>query len=144
MTTIVRTVTVPAPISKVAAYLSDFTNTAQWDPSTESCRRLDSGPLAIGSRYENVQKSSRNTPFSYTVEEYEPGRRIMLTGHNPRVRSRDEMVFTPTAQGGTSVTYTVDVVLRGWAKAGQFVMPLVMKRIADKAEQGMRERLLDL
>jgi hypothetical protein len=37
MITAERQVATAAPLSKVAAYLSDFTNTADWDPHTEEC-----------------------------------------------------------------------------------------------------------
>jgi len=143
MTHIVRTVTVPTPIGRVAPYLSDFATTEEWDPHTESCRRLDDGTLHVGSRFENVQSGSKK-PFVYTVEEYEPGRRIVLTGDNGRMDTRDELTFTPTPDGGTAVRYTVDITLHGLRRAGQPLMPLIMKRIADDAEDGMRERLLQL
>ncbi|MDQ3457477.1 MAG: SRPBCC family protein [Actinomycetota bacterium] len=56
MITVEREVVTRAPLSKAAAYLSDFTNTAKWDPHTEECPRLDSGPLQVGAKYRNVQR----------------------------------------------------------------------------------------
>lgn len=137
-----RTVTVDRPVEKVAAYLSDFTTTAEWDPHTVSCRRLDSGPLAVGARFENVQHlAGRDSTLTYEVTTYEPGRRIVLEGGNDTVRSRDEMVFDPTPEGGTAVTYTVDIELLGLAKVGQPVLSLALKKVADEGAAGMRSQL---
>lgn len=55
MITVEREVVTGAPLSRVAAYLSDFTNTADWDPHTKECQRLHSGPLQVGANYRNVQ-----------------------------------------------------------------------------------------
>lgn len=144
MTTTSRTVAVPRPLTRVAAYLEDFTSSAQWDPHTVSCRRLDEGPVAVGARFENVQRlAGHDTALVYTVTEYEPGRRIVLEGGNDTVRTRDEMVFVETAEG-TEVTYTVDLELTGAAKLAQPAMALPMKKIADEGADGMREQLLKL
>lgn len=145
VTTTSRTVAVPRPLPQVAAYLSDFTTAAEWDPHTVSCTRLDDGPLAVGARFENVQRlAGHDSTLVYTVTEYEPGERIVLEGGNDTVHSRDEMVFVETADGGTEVTYTVDIELTGAAKLAQPAMPLAMKKIADEGADGMRETLLRL
>jgi uncharacterized protein YndB with AHSA1/START domain len=145
MPTASRSVTVDRPIDKVARYLSDFSTTAEWDPHTASCRRLDSGPLGVGARFENVQRlAGHDSTLTYEVTEYEPGRRIVLEGGNDTVRTRDEMTFVESAPGVTTVTYTVEVHLLGAAKLGELLVPAVMKKVADDGEDGMRERLLRL
>jgi hypothetical protein len=68
MTATSRTVIVDRPVDKVAAYLSDFSTSAEWDPHTVTCRRLDAGPLGVGARFENVQKvMGRESPLTYEV-----------------------------------------------------------------------------
>ncbi|MCW2527255.1 MAG: Polyketide cyclase/dehydrase [Pseudonocardiales bacterium] len=140
-----RDVTVDRPINAVAAYLCDFTTTAQWDPHTVSCRRLDDGPLQVGARYENVQRiAGRESTLTYTVTDYEPGKRIVLEGGNDTLRTHDEMTFTETATGGTTVTYAVDVELHGLAKAGTPMLSLAIKKIADEGAEGMHRQLQTL
>ncbi|MDQ1741971.1 MAG: hypothetical protein QOE23_310 [Pseudonocardiales bacterium] len=79
MPTASRSVTVDQPVDKVAAYLCDFTSTADWDPHTVSCRRLDDGPLGVGARFENVQRlAGHESTLVYEVTEHQPGRRIVL------------------------------------------------------------------
>lgn len=145
MPTATRSVTVDRPIGRVADFLSDFASTAEWDPHTVSCRRLDDGPLGVGARYENVQRlAGRESTLVYEVTEYEPGRRVVLEGGNDTVRTRDEMTFAESGAGQTTVTYTIDLHLLGAAKLGEPLVPVLMKKVADDGEDGMRERLLML
>jgi hypothetical protein len=55
MIAIRRRIEADRPVEQVADYLSDFTTTAAW-VHTVSCTRLDSGPLRIGSEFDNVQR----------------------------------------------------------------------------------------
>jgi uncharacterized protein YndB with AHSA1/START domain len=136
---------VDQPIEKVAAFLSDFSTTAEWDPHTKSCTRLDEGPVRVGARFENVQHlAGRDSTLTYEVTEYEPGRRIVLKGSNDTVHSRDEMRFEATPEGGTQVTYAVEIALLGLAKLGQPVLTIGLKKLADEGAEGMRRRLADL
>ena len=145
MPTASRSVTVDRPIDKVADFLSAFASTAEWDPHTVSCRRLDDGPLGVGARYENVQRlAGHESTLIYQVTEYQPGRRIVLEGGNDTVHTRDEMTFAESGDGGTTVTYTIDLQLLGAAKLGELLVPAIMKKVADDGEDGMRESLLKL
>lgn len=145
MTVLTRTVTVPRPIATVAAYLSDFSTSAEWDPHTVSCKRLDEGPLGVGARFENVQRvAGHETTLEYTVTDYLPGRRIMLEGGNDTVHSQDELVFAEMPDGGTTVTYTVDIEFLGAAKLAQPLLPVMMNKLADEGAEGMQQRLLAL
>ena len=145
MPTTSRTVTVARPVEIVAAYLSDFSTSADWDPHTVSCRRLDEGPLRVGARFENVQRlAGHESVLTYTVTEHDPGQRLVLEGGNDSVHTRDEMVFSRTAQGGTTVTYTVTVELQGLLVAGTPLVPAMMTKIADDGAAGMRAKLFTL
>lgn len=53
MSEIDRTVTVPGNQRLVWDYLSDFTNTEEWDPPTESTERV-SGDGGVGTLYRRV------------------------------------------------------------------------------------------
>ena len=50
-----RSVTVGQPVDRVFAYLSDFTNTTEWDPGTVRTERV-AGDGGVGTRYHNVSK----------------------------------------------------------------------------------------
>ena len=57
------------------------------------------------------------------------------------MHTRDEMTFVETPDGGTSVTYAVEVELHGLAKAGRPLLPAAMKKIADDGAASMHRRL---
>ena len=140
MTTIERTVTVDRPLEKVFAYLSDFTNTTEWDPGTVETVRVD-GDGGVGTTYRNTSSfAGMKTQLTYVVERLEPGRVFALHGENGTVVARDTMTFAKTPTG-TSVTYRAVFDFKGLVK---FVAPLMaplFKRLGDEAEKGMREAL---
>jgi uncharacterized protein YndB with AHSA1/START domain len=141
---IVRSVTVARPLDEVFAYLSDFTNTNEWDPGTVRTDRV-SGDGGLGSRYHNVSKFlGRETELDYLVIEHVPGERFALRGENATVVANDTMTFmrSHTAEGeGTTVTYHAAFEFKGVAK---FVAPLLapaLKKLGDEAEAGMHDAL---
>lgn len=138
---IVRTVTVDRPIERVFEYLSDFTTTNEWDPGTVRTTR-EIGEGGVGTRYHNVSRfMGRETELTYVVEEVSPARRFRLRGENQSLVAHDTMTFTPTSEGGTTVTYRAEFDLKGLAKlAGPFLAP-AFKRLGDEAEDGLRTAL---
>jgi len=84
-----RTITVPGDQQKVWDYLSDFTNTEEWDPPTESTSRI-SGDGGVGTQYRNVsQILGKETEVLYTVVAHEAPRRLELEGDAGTVRLHD-------------------------------------------------------
>ncbi|MBA3292361.1 MAG: SRPBCC family protein [Geodermatophilaceae bacterium] len=134
MITVERQVATAAPLSKVAAYLSDFTNTADWDPHTEECVRLDNGPLRTGAHYRNVQKvAGRSSELHYKLVDYRPEEQVKVIGQGKNVKATDTMIFDAEEGGGTLVTYRAEFVFSG---ASRLAEPLGENR----SEQGRRRR----
>jgi uncharacterized protein YndB with AHSA1/START domain len=140
---VTRRVRTSTPVELVSAYLSDFTTTATWDPHTASCRRVDDGPVAVGSVFDNVQRFGPvRSRFRYRVEHYEPGNRIVLTSQSGSVDLRDTMTFVADRDGSaTTVTYTARLRLKGAAKAAAPIVRRMFDRIADQAADGMQRTL---
>lgn len=68
MTEISRSFTVTPPPPVVIDYLKDFGNAEEWEPGTESCTRIDDGPIAVGSRWHNVSKiAGMRTELTYEL-----------------------------------------------------------------------------
>src|SRR3954453_10789958 len=113
MASITRVVPSMLPVGEVADYLSDFTTTAQWDPHTASCERMDDGPISVGSRFRNTQQVGRfTTSYDYRVTSFDPGRYIELHAESRAARLTDTMRFEGTPGGGSCVTYTATVELK--------------------------------
>ncbi len=138
-----REVTTSAPPDRVFAYLSDFTNTTEWDPGTVKTVRT-SGDGGVGTTYANTSKfMGRETELTYEVIEYSAPTRIVLHGTNKTVDATDSITVGAHG-GGTKVTYVADFAFSGVAK---FLAPLfapALKKLGDDAKKGMDEALAKL
>jgi len=136
----------------VAAYLSDFTNTANWDPHTEECVRLDNGPLRTGAHYRNLQKvAGRSSELHYDLVDYRPEEQVKVIGQGPlqpsvkrvgkNVKATDTMIFDAEEGGGTLVTYRAEFVFSGASRFAEPLLKIVLNRVGDDGAEGMRRAL---
>lgn len=131
-----RTFTVDRPAAQVVAYLADFANAEQWDPGTQSCTRIDAGPVAVGARWHNVSKVlGRDTELEYTLERLEPGR-VVLVGRNDTATSTDD-ITVKERPGGAAVFYDSTVELHGLAKLGAPVVKVEFERLGNETVEGI-------
>lgn len=138
-----RSVETTASPAKVFAYLSDFTNTEQWDPGTVTTTRV-SGDGGVGTTYANTSKfAGRETELTYVVKEHVPDSRFVLRGTNKTVTATDTMEIAP-AGTGSKVTYTADFEFQGLAKLVVPFMGGAFKKLGDEAEEGLRTALAKL
>lgn len=131
-----RTFAVAKPIDEVIKYLADFSNAEAWDPGTVTCTRIDTGPVKVGSKWNNVSKfRGRETTLEYRLVSLEADG-LVLEGVNKTVTSTDEMRFTALPEG-TRVSYTANlefhgiIKLVGWAAKGEF------NKLGDQVEKQM-------
>jgi carbon monoxide dehydrogenase subunit G len=136
MTKISRTFTVdPAP-SVVLDYLKDFSHAEQWDPGTETCERLDSGPVTVGSRWHNTSKiAGVSTELDYELKELTDSK-VVFVGTNDTATSTDTITVVPSGTG-SEITYDADIELKGAAKLGTPVVKLVFEKIGSDTEDDM-------
>ncbi|GGV23577.1 polyketide cyclase [Kitasatospora herbaricolor] len=134
MITVERSITVDRPAGEVLRYLADFGNTVTWDPGTESCTRLDDGPVREGSRWLNVSVfRGRRTRLDYRLDRYEADR-LVFVGENRTVTATDDIGVR--ARGGrTVVLYRAQLRFKGLARvAGPFLRP-AFERLADEVAE---------
>jgi carbon monoxide dehydrogenase subunit G len=106
---------------KAFAFLSEFENTSEWDPSTPVMDKLTPGPVAVGHRYH-------------------ADRHIKLRGENKTVTAFDSVDVSPSGQGSL-VKYTAEFRIKGPAKILQpFLKPAFMS-LRDPALNGIRDTL---
>jgi carbon monoxide dehydrogenase subunit G len=138
-----RSVETTAPPAAVFAYLSDFTNTNEWDPGTVNTERV-SGDGGVGTKYHNTSKfMGRETELTYEVVEHQPDQLFALRGENKSVIANDSMQIEPQG-AGSRVTYTAGFEFKG---LGKFVAPLLqpaLKKLGDEAQSGLRDALAKL
>ena len=136
MTTVTRTFTVnPAPVV-VIDYLKDFAHAEEWDPGTETCTRLDSGPVVVGSRWHNTSRiAGVSTELEYELRELTADR-IVLVGTNDTATSTDTITVVPHGDG-SEVTYEAVIEMKGAAKLASPLVKLVFEKIGRDTEDDM-------
>ncbi len=148
MPTIERTIVTTAAPETVWDYLSDFTNTNEWDPGTVRTVRA-AGSGGVGTTYENTSKFlGRETKLIYTVVESNAPIRLQLRGINDQVTATDTMTFTAVGTG-TQVHYLADLQFKGLLGRADPLLSLPglnypFKQLGDGAERGIRTALARL
>jgi uncharacterized protein YndB with AHSA1/START domain len=139
-----RTVETTAAPAAVFAYLSDFSNTTEWDPGTIETTRV-SGDGGVGTVYRNVSEFNGNrSELTYETVELVPERRIALRGEGKAAHADDTMELTPTDGGGTRVDSPADIRFKGLLKLAEPFLGKAFKKLGDEAEAGLREALARL
>jgi len=143
MTSTIRldeTIEVRRPLREVFDYISEFSRIEEWDPAVARGVRSTEGPLGVGSQFRIDMKAGFS--LHYTVVEWEPNRRLLMTVDSKPFTAREEIFFKPTADG-TRVRYVAifDFVapLARLAK----IFPGVMDRVGKSAVAGMKRALED-
>ncbi|MBM7774488.1 carbon monoxide dehydrogenase subunit G [Actinokineospora baliensis] len=138
MVDVKRTFTVRASPDAVLDYLRDFSRAEEWDPGTVSCRRLDDGPVRVGSTWHNVSKFlGSETELRYELTVSEPGR-LQFIGRNNTATSTDDIRVGPGERPGESaLTYHAHVEFHGAAKLAAPVAKVALEKLGTETEQSL-------
>jgi NAD(P)-dependent dehydrogenase (short-subunit alcohol dehydrogenase family)/uncharacterized protein YndB with AHSA1/START domain len=135
-----ETIEVRRPVREVFAYISEFSRVEEWDPAVARGLRTTEGPLGVGSQFRIDMKAGFS--LHYSVVEWVPDRRLLMTVDSKPFTAREEIFFRRTADG-TRVRYvaTFDFVAPLALLATTF--PGVMDRVGKSAMAGMKRALED-
>jgi hypothetical protein len=121
--------------------IADFSTSASWDPGVLEARRVRPGsPTAdgVGARYDlTVSFRGRSSEMLYTTTRYERPILVVLEGVGPRITATDTIEFEPAPQGGTRITYTADLRLKGVAKLAAPFLSGAFEQMGRRAIDGM-------
>ena len=144
MTSVTRTFVVKPDPSTVINYLKDFANAEQWDPGTETCTRIDSGPVTVGASWHNVSKiAGVTTELTYFLNKVSDDT-IVLVGKNDSATSTDTITVRPRDGGGSEITYHADIDMHGAAKLAAPAVKLIFEKLGNDTEKQMSEVLNQL
>jgi carbon monoxide dehydrogenase subunit G len=127
--------------SEAFAYMAAFENVAQWDPGVLEAQRLTDGPVHLGTEFRVLtQTGKRRIPLTYRVSEFEEGSRLVLAAATSTLRSVDEVRVVAKDEGST-VTYRANLSLRGVLRVANPFLGSTLKKIGDRARDGLRREL---
>ncbi|WBC14764.1 SRPBCC family protein [Micromonospora sp. WMMA1998] len=101
----VESVEIAADVDQVWAVQSDVERWPEWTPSVTAARRLEPGPLALGSTTRLTQPRLR--PAVWRVTEIDPPYAFVWESASPGVRSRGEHRLVRLADGRTRAELTL-------------------------------------
>jgi hypothetical protein len=105
MRTFSSTIEIAASPARVWTVMSDVERWHEWTPSITSVERLDSAPLALGSRAR--VKQPKLAPATFVVTEWQPERGFDWVTRNPAVTAVGRHWIQPIASG-VRVTLSVE------------------------------------
>jgi hypothetical protein len=139
-----REIVVPTPLATTFAYLSRFSSAEEWDPGVIRAEMVTAEPVGLGSRFRLIAVFlGAKVPLEYEIIEYDPPRRVVLTAENRSVRSTDTISFESAASGGTVVRYEAVLLPKGAARLADPLFALALRRVGDRAAEGLRAALVD-
>ena len=130
-------VEVAAPVERVWEVLLDVERWPEWASTVTSVRRLDDGPLAVGSKVRIEQPRIPST--EYVVTELEPDRSFVWVATAPGVRTTARHLLEELGPDGTRVTLAVEQAGPVAAVMGRFYRRLTDRYLAAEAE-GIKAR----
>ena len=131
-----RTVEVQATPAEVWAVLTDVEAWPQWTASMEEIRRLDSGPLALGSRAR--VKQPRFPASNWVVTGLDPERSFSWTSKSGGVTTVADHEITPTADG---VSVRLAISQSGlMARVIELAFGSTVRRYVDAEANGLKQR----
>lgn len=143
MLSIERNTTIRVPLDVAFSYFAEFAHTAAWDPGVVSSRKLTDGPLEPGDRYDVVARfGGRKLPMAYEVLSVDAPKRVVLRGKSSTSSVVDDIRFEPV-DGGTQITWRLDLTMRGPAKLAEPVLAPLLRRLARQAMEGIERAAWD-
>lgn len=87
------------PAERAFAYMADFSNAREWDPSVESATRTSDGTLGEGDGFDlRVRSGTRVLPFHYVITQLDE-RTVVLKARTSRFESVDTIAVSDEGSG---------------------------------------------
>jgi hypothetical protein len=118
--------------------VADFTSAATWDPGVAAARRIDEGPLRVGSRFALRYRVGGpvTVPLTYEITHLQRPDRVVLRTRSLVHEGEDDVRFEVGASG-TRVVWHARFGLRGPGRLTEPLLRLGFPRVAAEAGDGL-------
>jgi|SRR6516165_4158372 hypothetical protein len=106
MALITRTQIIKKPVDEVFAVVADGGGWADWNPTVRASRRLDTGPIGNGARFEWDLRGVGKVVQEF--QEFEPNRRVRILSHVKMVEGGHRFRFSAQGQG-TRIDHELEI-----------------------------------
>lgn len=137
--------TLPVDRKTAFKFLSDFSNTARWDPGVQSANKVTEGPVAVGTKYDLVTLfNGKPSNMTYECTKLVQDEHFTVFGQTPsslmKVYTTDYIDFKDGANPNeTELTYTADIRLRGLLFFATPIVYFQLGKLGKEAMKGMKE-----
>ena len=133
----VATIASAWPADRALAYMADFSNAREWDPSVVGATALTGGPVREGSDFElHIRTGRRVADFRYRVVRME-ARSVTLRAQTARFISIDTITVRE-AGSGSELTYDAYLTARGALRLANPLIGVAFRRLGDAARDRLR------
>ncbi|MBA3742474.1 SRPBCC family protein [Sporichthya sp.] len=135
--------TVPSTWTKerTFAYLADFTNVAEWDPSISKSELTGGAAGEPGATYDvTFSVAGVSSTLPYRAEQVRSPDSIVMKAETDAVVSLDTITID-AADGGVLVTYRAELTLKGARKLAEPLADFALHRTGDKAAEQLTQKL---
>lgn len=128
------------PAERAFAYMADFSNAREWDPSVEAATRTSDGPVSEGDGFDlQVRSGSRVLPFHYVITQL-GNRTVVLSARTTRFESVDTITVSDDGPGSL-VRYDAFLTGLGVMRLANPVIGRTFRRMGDAARTQLTEVL---
>jgi uncharacterized protein YndB with AHSA1/START domain len=75
-----NTVQIDRPPEEVFAYLAEFSNIPKWNYAIVETHKVSSGPVGVGTEYEQTRSIPAHAQESFVITEFKPNERLVIDG----------------------------------------------------------------
>ncbi len=130
------------PAADVFAYVSDQTNSPEWQQSLDEVRRTTDGAMGVGTRHTFVRRlGRRQVTGDNEYVEFEPGRRVVfIFTSSDGLTGKGWYEVDPLGTDQTRLNYGVEIHLQGLTRLAS---PLIERSIR-KEDRADTRRLKEI
>ena len=127
---------------EVWRYLADLRSIAEWDPSVVAARLVSGEPGIAGASYElEVSFLGRTITLPYVTAKAEAPGLVVFSAETDLLSVRDEARIGLIVDGGSAVTWSADLRLKGPQRILDLPLRAAFNRLGRRAKRGLAERL---